>query len=847
MISPLRTARLSTFCATLTAVAACGGDPGALDSENAVIDPPAQCSPSRPDCSISEDFPVGSDLNAGNSAGLRYSDDTNSLVVDRVSSLPDIDGDGVPDDADDCPGTPDWITCDNDPTNDGLYATVFYDPSGAAEVTRASVATTTADIPQIDVYFLIDATPTLSKEIEVLQTEILLIIDDIRSNFEEDEDVRFGLGLYREYPLFPLAAPYSQAPYHHILDLTDDESLMQTAVSTLNTVANTSDPSAATQALYSVASGLGLGDMVPNRGSCPNTPDANIGYPCFRPGALHVVMNITDAEVYNGPPGGTGGEYGDPPFALGVGAGVMNLPPVEMFPALFAADSADSADTALDLGDLSGQSLTLMGMSTLLNDLVNTAVAPGCLGSGGTGGSGGGSGGIGGSGGMGGSGGVGSGAPGDDMDGKDVVLALRFDSAVVGFSLSALANNTHWPGANVALFDGTLLDPLDPAKALACNGGAGVNRWGSISWDPIASRPYYLVADGIIPASDPGDPEDVANGAFSISIVHDGDPPDPSWFTSDAPVVWEDVEDALLASDLRVASVVTLKDAMDIVSDGNDDARLIAAATDALTKTGEWVWELPSASGAGLGSAISNTIAYAKTDSVYDISLVEVDNDATPGVDESDFVARIRDHDCAEGDILECDSGSGDTCNRCDVGAVLEYEVVFRNTSVAPTTSSQVFDFEVVAWADDTVEGERIPVRVMVPDAASHEFDDLPGVNFYRNVYDTTLRCIAATYEAPKWGNLEWEGSTPGGTSIEFQIRTANSVAGLLLAIPAVIVIPTDTTSHTLNLTEELIADGQPYGLPYIQITALLNPTNTPPATPTLRGWSFEFVCAAAQ
>jgi hypothetical protein len=831
MISPLRTARLSTFCATLTAVAACGGEPGALDSENAVIDPPAQCSPSRPDCSISEDFPDGSDLNATNSAGLRFSDEVNSLVVDRVTSLPDIDGDGVPDDADECPTTPDWITCDNDPTNDGLYATVFFDPSGVAEATRTSIATTTADIPQIDVYFLVDATPTLAEEIVVLQSEILDIIDDIRLDFP---DAQFGLGLYREYPLSPLAAPYSQAPYHHILDLTDDEILVQTAVSTLNWVANATVASAATQALYSVASGLGLGDVLPNRGSCPGTPDADIGYPCFRAGALHVVMNITDAEVHNGPRF-LGPEYGDPPFAPGVGVGVMDLPPVEMFPALFAADDAA---TALDLGDLSGQSLTLMGMSTLLNDLVNTAMAPGCLGSGG----------IGGSGGMGGSGGVGGGAPGFDMDGKDVVLALRFDSAILGFSVSAFANNTHWPGANVALFDGVLLDPLDPAMALACNGGAGVNRWGSISWDPIALRPYYLVADGIIPAADPGDPEDVANGAFSISIVHDGDlPPNPGWLTHDAPVVWaDDVEPALLASDVRVASVVTLRDAMDTTSDGNLDARLIAAATDALTKTGEWVWELPSADGTGLGSAISNTISFAKTNSVYDISLVDVDNDVTLGVDESNFVAQIRNHDCAEGDILECDSGSGDACNRCDIGAVLEYEVIFRNTSVAPTGVSQVFDFEVVAWADDAVEVERIPVRVMVPDAAAHEFDDLPGVNFYRNVYDTTLRCIAP-HEHPKWGDLEWEGSTPGGTSIEFQIRTANTVGELLLAIPASVIIPTDTTSRRLNLTEELIADGQPYGLPYIQITAILNPTNTPPVTPTLEGWSFEFFCEAAE
>jgi hypothetical protein len=90
-------------------------------------------------------------------------------------------------------------------------------------------------------------------------------------------------------------------------------------------------------------------------------------------------------------------------------------------------------------------------------------------------------------------------------------------------------------------------------------------------------------------------------------------------------------------------------------------------------------------------------------------------------------------------------------------------------------------------------------------------------------------------------------GTTPPGTTIEFQIRTAGTTAELPTAIPAFVVIPTDTNSRTFNLTEELIADGQSWGLPYIQITAVLNPTSSPPQTPSLEGWSFEFVCEAAE
>ena len=70
--------------------------------------------------------------------------------------------------------------CDDDPTNDGVYSTIFYDPSGANEVVRGVTVTTTSEIPQIDVYFLVDATPTLAEEIVVLQAEILTIIDDVQ-------------------------------------------------------------------------------------------------------------------------------------------------------------------------------------------------------------------------------------------------------------------------------------------------------------------------------------------------------------------------------------------------------------------------------------------------------------------------------------------------------------------------------------------------------------------------------------------------------------------------------------------------------------------------------------------
>ncbi len=793
--SVARTGCLAALCA----VTACGSGTGVDDSSNAVIDPPQQCAPNRPDCSISSDFPVQGDLNSTNSAGVRYSQTTGSLVIDRASSLPDGDLDGVPDDADDCPGMPGWRTpCDGDPSNDGIYQVLFFDPLGTPEAVRTSIIGTTADIPAIDIYLLVDGTTSMAGEIGVLQSEITTVISDIEALFS---DAQLGLGLYRDYPVNPLAMPYSQAPYHHILDLTDDRPLFEKAVRTLNTVGNMTNAEAGSQALFAVASGQGLGDFVPNRAPCPM---GQVGYPCFRSGVMRLVLNISDAAMYNGPAG--------PPYPAFMPSrpGVDTIPPVQMFPALLDADGAGSA---LDLGDLSDplltfQSLTLMGMSTLLSNQVNTAIAPGCQTQSGM-------------------------PPGDDMDDKDVVITFRFDSPTVTL-VDAFANNTHWPGANVALFDNAM---LDPAMTLGCDGMATGN-WGAIQWVPTTTQQYYLVVDGQVPAADPFvEPE----GAFSISIVHDGDPSNPTWMTADAPVDWPSTQAALVGNDIRVASVLSPKDAMTMPSDADADARAVAMATGAATVAGPWVGEITAPDGEGLGGQITTTLQ----DIRYDIQAVAVEDPATPMFDETVFVESLGPQDCAVAETLDCNAPMMDRCLACEKGADIEFELRLLNNSVAQTATAQVFDFEVILWVDGTVELERIPVRVLVPDDATVDFDGTPGANFYENSYDSLDRCVTPP-ERPDWGDLTWTGSTPGDSSIEFQFRSANTAAELDTATPAVVVIPADTTETTLDIGQELIADGIPNGLPFLRVTAVLNPTSDLAATPELSGWELEFVCFPA-
>ncbi|MEM7137456.1 MAG: hypothetical protein AAF500_12790 [Myxococcota bacterium] len=797
----------AVWVASISLAVACAGV-GVDDSQNAVIDPPIECSPERPDCSISMDFPTQGDLTPDNSAGLRFSDERGSLVIDRVSALPDEDGDGVPDAADECLGQPGFrAPCDGDASDDGVYRTLFYDPSGTDAALRIATVPTTADIPAIDLYFLVDANVTMSEEIAELQTEISTIVADIASAFA---DVRFGLGISREYPDGVLAMVESQAPYHHIVDLTSDVALFESAVSTLNGLERLSDTSALSQSLYATATGQGLGGYVPNREGCPAD---TVGFPCFRPDVLRVVLTLTDAEIANGP------RPASPIYALTPEPGSMALPPVTMEPGLLLADDDG---TALDLGDLSGRSLTLMGMSTLLTDFASTMGATGCT-------------------------------PGDPPfaadDNRDAVVTFRLDTPPLT-DVRLQADNTHY-SANLALFDAPPSGDPPMPPAIGCNGGDGMMPpvapmfWGRLAWIPMAGQQYYLVHDAQVAGGGMGNPD--PKGAFSISILNDDDPADVTWTTADVPVTWVDTETALIDADIRVASVVSPRDM--VPNEADLDVREMAMATGAVGKTDDpWVGNVATSGGEGLDAQVINTVRRIIDDSFYDIRVAELDNDAS-GIDETAFVQELGPSNCAldtEAFDFTCEMQMDDRCLRCEPGAPLDFELRLLNEIVPPIATSQVFDFELVVTADDVVEVERIPVRVLVPDAAAHEFAAVPEDNFYRNTYDSLDRCNVPP-ERPSWGSLTWTGNTPAGSTIEFQIRTADTEAELEMATPASIIIPTDTTDTTLDIRSELIADGMSDGLLLIEITAMLNPSADLLATPELEGWAFEFTCFAAE
>jgi hypothetical protein len=129
-----------------------------------------------------------------------------------------------------------------------------------------------------------------------------------------------------------IAFARDDAPYTHDVDITSDLARVRSALSL--TVNGGSDiPESGTEALYLAATGMGLSypnarvgtSTIPPKtcGSVPDEEGVRRGYPCFRPGALPIVVTVTDAPFHNGTTPTT--IDWDIPYTGGVGAVAHNF------------------------------------------------------------------------------------------------------------------------------------------------------------------------------------------------------------------------------------------------------------------------------------------------------------------------------------------------------------------------------------------------------------------------------------------------------------------------------------------------------------------------------------------
>ena len=234
----------------------------------------------------------------------------------------DTDGAGVSDliEVSACPEGD--ASCASDATDPGSSPRtrgdfVFAEPYMMPPTPERDTLDFATDIRKADVYFLIDTTGSMGTAIgNVRRTLSTDIIPAIRA---EIPDVEVGVGDFQDY-CYGGYGGSGDYPYRHGQDISPDVSRSQSAVNGLRASGGWDGPESYVPALYATATGSGLSTCGPRaRMDCPA---GRWGYPCFRDGAVPIVVLIGDNEFHNGP----GGAYpysgipGAPSYAATVAA-----------------------------------------------------------------------------------------------------------------------------------------------------------------------------------------------------------------------------------------------------------------------------------------------------------------------------------------------------------------------------------------------------------------------------------------------------------------------------------------------------------------------------------------------
>ncbi len=263
--------------------------------------------PCAPRNSDSDGLPDFIDLDSDND-GLS---DAEEAAIGTDPTSVDSDGDGVTDLAEvRGTGTNPLDPEDTIPPGDFFVVLPYM---GAHEPRRLDFGT---NISVADVYFLIDTTGSMGGPIDNVTSSLTTIASELSSRIRS---VQMGVGEHRDFP-FCDGGVFAETCYGDAGDvayrnrqvITADVSAVQAGLRALGAGGGADGPESQVEALYQVASGLGgswsMGgsswSLPPAR--CDVYPDetfARVGYPCFRPGALPIVVLVSDVQWHNGPGG----------------------------------------------------------------------------------------------------------------------------------------------------------------------------------------------------------------------------------------------------------------------------------------------------------------------------------------------------------------------------------------------------------------------------------------------------------------------------------------------------------------------------------------------------------------
>ena len=287
--------------------------------------------------------------------------DADEAAAGTDPTLVDSDGDGVSDLVEGAAGT--------DPLDPGSTVgrenfIVVLPYHGAHELRPLRFGT---NIDIADIYFLVDRTGSMRDErTNLIRGLTGVIIPGIQA---EINNVQFGVGGLDDYPV-PNYGSGNDLPYYNLRDIAPFEQdfggWSLPASDTLCPTGGSNDigmftgsangtedileavqglpchngfdsPEAYIPALYATATGEGLtwsGGSVPARGACPASPDETAprrGYPCFRPGALPIIILFGDHLFHNDKMGNDTYSFPAPTYAEtltalnDIGARVMGI------------------------------------------------------------------------------------------------------------------------------------------------------------------------------------------------------------------------------------------------------------------------------------------------------------------------------------------------------------------------------------------------------------------------------------------------------------------------------------------------------------------------------------------
>jgi hypothetical protein len=254
---------------------------------------------------------------------------------------PDSDGDTVTDLGETAYGSDPLDRGSTISPDDYFVVLPYMDPEQHRELTFGT------NLQVADVYFLMDSTGSMSGTIEnVVSSLIGTIVPGLRAAIP---DVQMGVGAFNDYPTSPYGDDGSWSgspdqPFWHDQDITPDDGAVQRALQGVldRPRGSGSDWSESyVPALWMTASGRGTyegGASIPDK-TCPAIPDEvspRRGYPCFRPGALPIVVLVGDAPWHNYPNNTTNTGEADYSFTapyydaalselLGIGARVVGV------------------------------------------------------------------------------------------------------------------------------------------------------------------------------------------------------------------------------------------------------------------------------------------------------------------------------------------------------------------------------------------------------------------------------------------------------------------------------------------------------------------------------------------